>query len=113
MSETVRQKITFAEMRASGVRGLLIYCADYQCSHWIAVNADQWPDDMRLSDLEPKFTCQACGKRGVWMSGVILTGKSGRCGRRGSPAVTVADPQTVRLPLPPRGSGCVWAPLSF
>jgi hypothetical protein len=29
MPET-RRKITFAEMRASGVRGLLIYCADYQ-----------------------------------------------------------------------------------
>ena len=27
------QKITFAEMRESGVRGLLIYCADYHCSH--------------------------------------------------------------------------------
>jgi hypothetical protein len=26
------QKITLGEMRASGVRGLLIYCADYQCS---------------------------------------------------------------------------------
>jgi hypothetical protein len=52
MSETVRQKITFAEMRASGVRGLLIYCADYQCSHWITLSADQWPDDMRLSDVE-------------------------------------------------------------
>ena len=27
------QEITFAEMRAAGVRGLLIYCADYHCSH--------------------------------------------------------------------------------
>jgi hypothetical protein len=26
------QKITFAEMRFSGVRGLLIYCSDYHCS---------------------------------------------------------------------------------
>jgi hypothetical protein len=26
-------KITFAEMRESGVRGILIYCADYHCSH--------------------------------------------------------------------------------
>jgi hypothetical protein len=26
--------------------------------------ADQWPDDM-LSDLEPRFICAACGKRGV------------------------------------------------
>ncbi len=29
------QKITLAEMRSSGVRGLLVYCADYKCSHWI------------------------------------------------------------------------------
>jgi hypothetical protein len=27
------QKITFAEMRESGVRGLLVYCTDYRCSH--------------------------------------------------------------------------------
>ena len=26
------QKITFAEMREMGVRGLLIYCADYRCA---------------------------------------------------------------------------------
>ena len=26
------QKITFAEMRETGVRGLLIYYADYRCS---------------------------------------------------------------------------------
>ena len=26
-------KITFGEMREMGVRGLLIYCADYRCSH--------------------------------------------------------------------------------
>jgi hypothetical protein len=26
------QKITFAEMRDTGVRGLLIYCSDYKCS---------------------------------------------------------------------------------
>ena len=26
------QKITFAEMRESGARGILVYCADYSCS---------------------------------------------------------------------------------
>jgi hypothetical protein len=41
------------------------YCADYQCSHSIAVSADQWPDDLRLSDIEPQFECSACGKRGA------------------------------------------------
>jgi hypothetical protein len=60
-----RQKIMFADMRASGVRGLLIYCSDYRCSHWIAISGDRWPDDARLSDLEPRFTCQACGRRGA------------------------------------------------
>jgi hypothetical protein len=34
MPELTRHKrITFAEMRAAGVRGLLIYCSDYHCSH--------------------------------------------------------------------------------
>jgi hypothetical protein len=56
------QKITFAEMRASGVRGLLIYCSDYHCGHWTAISGDRGPDDVRLSDLEPRFTCQACGR---------------------------------------------------
>ena len=49
------QKITFAEMREMGVRGLLIYCADYRCSHSIAISADRWQDDVRLSDIEPRF----------------------------------------------------------
>jgi hypothetical protein len=66
MSETARpQKITFGEMRESGIRGVLICCADYRCSHSVAVMADQWPDDVRLSDIEDRFTCTACGKRGA------------------------------------------------
>jgi hypothetical protein len=42
------QKITFDEMRDTGVRGILIYCSDYKCSHSIAISADQWPDDVRI-----------------------------------------------------------------
>jgi hypothetical protein len=60
-----QQKITLGEMRASGVRGLLIYCSDYKCSHWTAISGDRWPNDVRLSDLEPRFTCQACGQKGA------------------------------------------------
>jgi hypothetical protein len=33
-------KITFAEMRDMGVRGLLVYCADYRCSHSSAISGD-------------------------------------------------------------------------
>jgi hypothetical protein len=35
-------------MRDMGVRGILVYCADYQCSHSIAISGDGWPDDLRL-----------------------------------------------------------------
>ena len=62
---TRQQKITMGEMRASGVRGLLIYCSDYKCSHAIAISADRWPNDVRLSDIEGRFVCDACGKRGA------------------------------------------------
>lgn len=61
------QKITFAEMREQGVHGILIYyCADYHCSHSLAISGDiLWPNDLRLSDLEPRFVCGACGHRGA------------------------------------------------
>jgi hypothetical protein len=58
-------KITFAQMRNSGVRGILVYCCDYKCSHLLAISGDAWPDDVRLSDIEPRFVCTACGKRGA------------------------------------------------
>ena len=55
------QKITFADVRDIGVRGLLIY----RCSHPITMSGDRWLDDVRLSDLEQRFICSACGKRGA------------------------------------------------
>jgi hypothetical protein len=59
------QKITFGEMRDTGVRGILIYCSDYKCSHSIAISTGQWPDHVRLSDREARFVCKACGKKGA------------------------------------------------
>jgi hypothetical protein len=59
------QKITFAEMRSAGVRGILVYCSDHKCSHSVAIRADQWADDIRLSDIERRFTCSVCGHRGA------------------------------------------------
>jgi hypothetical protein len=49
-------KITFSEMRDMAVRGLLVYCADYRCSHSVDVSGDPWPDDLRLSDIEPRLS---------------------------------------------------------
>jgi hypothetical protein len=31
----------------------------------MAISADQWADDVRLSDIEDRFVCKACGKRGA------------------------------------------------
>jgi hypothetical protein len=47
-------------MCESGVRGLLVYCADYRCSHSIAISGDGWSDDVRLSAIEARFVCRAC-----------------------------------------------------
>ncbi|MDA9469636.1 MULTISPECIES: hypothetical protein [unclassified Bradyrhizobium] len=55
-------KITFGEMREMGLRGVLVYC---HCGHNLAVSADRWPDDIRLSDVEPRFVCGGCGNRGA------------------------------------------------
>ena len=59
------QKITFGEMRASGVRNILIYCRDHRCSHHVETSADGWADDVRLSNIEPRFTCTRCGQKGA------------------------------------------------
>ena len=39
--------------------------ADYRCGHSVALNADCWPDEVRLSDIEPRFVWAASGKRGA------------------------------------------------
>jgi hypothetical protein len=34
-------------------------------THHVTLSADRWPNHVRLSDIEPTFTCTACGKRGA------------------------------------------------
>jgi hypothetical protein len=58
-------KITFGEMRESGVFGVVVFCSDYRCAHSVSLPADRCPDHVRLSDIEPQFVCRACGKRGA------------------------------------------------
>ena len=45
--------------------GILVYCSDYRCSHSVAMIADRWPGDPRLSDIKQRFVCTACGHRGA------------------------------------------------
>lgn len=56
------------EMRSTGASALTVFCKDYRCSHnvrWPAAEVDKWQDQVRLSDLEPRFVCRVCGKRGA------------------------------------------------
>ena len=48
-----------------GIRGLIVYCADYRCSHSIAISGDSWPDDVRLSTSKIGSSARASGKRGA------------------------------------------------
>ncbi|EHR03212.1 hypothetical protein [Bradyrhizobium sp. WSM471] len=58
-------KITFAELREMGLRGVLVHCGNFRCRRHVAVSADVWPDHLRLSDIEGRFVCSACGGRGA------------------------------------------------
>ncbi len=52
-------KITLGDMRASGVRAVLIYCADHKCSHSIAKTALPMASAGRFSPLGPLGICPA------------------------------------------------------
>jgi hypothetical protein len=65
ISDRSRRAVPTCEMSDEQAASLNKACSDYRCSHSIAVSADQWADDLRLSDIEPRFVCQACGKRGA------------------------------------------------
>ena len=57
-------KITFGEMRETGATRIIVFCRDYCCSHNVQMDASRWPDEVRISDVEPRFICTVCGKRG-------------------------------------------------
>lgn len=74
------RKITLGECGSPALpTRLLVYCRDYRCSHSITIDASQWSDDVRLSDLEPKISCQARGYRGS--DGVCRTNAQGAFSR--------------------------------
>lgn len=71
-------KITFGEMREMGLRGVLVYC---HCGHHVALSAYRWPDDVRLSDIEPRFVCAGCGSRGANVRPDFSSGKPSQFAR--------------------------------
>jgi hypothetical protein len=59
-------EITFAEMRDSGVRAILVYCSDYRCSNLMVLLADHWPIEELYQD-----------SFGLAGGGCLLTGAHG------------------------------------
>ena len=99
---TYPQKITFGEMRASGVRDVLIYCRDHRCSHHIEISADRWPDHVRLSDMSPASSARLRQARRGHPAEV--SGGADRCRLgRGKYTITklydIVDPLVKSVPL--------------
>ena len=72
-----RPKITFGEMRSSGVRDVLVYCRDHHCSHHIRISADFWPDHLRLSDIETKLHLYTLRQARRGRAAEVLAGQHG------------------------------------
>ena len=46
-----------------GLAGSWSIAPNYLCSHHVQIDTERWSDDLPLSDLEPPFVCQSCGRR--------------------------------------------------
>lgn len=50
-------------MRGAGLRGVLIHCTDYHCSHSLLLCADRWPDEVTLSEITGITSPKCSGPR--------------------------------------------------
>ncbi|MEJ2377750.1 MAG: hypothetical protein P8Y71_20945 [Pseudolabrys sp.] len=57
--------MTLANMRANGVRSVIVYCSNVTCRHEAIVNVDTFADDVPVSSLGPRMRCQRRGQRGA------------------------------------------------
>jgi hypothetical protein len=57
--------VTLGHIRSHGVRNLLIYCSTGRCRHSAVINADRWPDETALQDLDRRAVCTKCGMIGA------------------------------------------------
>jgi hypothetical protein len=58
--------VTLGHIRSHGVRHLPIYCSEgLYCHHSAVINADRWPDETVLLDLDRRVVCTRCGMIGA------------------------------------------------
>ena len=63
--------VTLGHIRSHGIRRLLIYCSTDLCHHSAVINADRWPDETMLPDLDRRVVCTKCGMIGARTCGRI------------------------------------------
>lgn len=49
------EKSRFARCGPPAPSQLIVYCVGYKCTHHGEIDAGQWADRVRLSDLEPSY----------------------------------------------------------
>ena len=59
------QPMTFGNMRANGVRSLVVHCLNFDCRHEKIVNVDAYGDEMFVPSLGPRTRYELCGQRGA------------------------------------------------
>jgi len=57
--------MTLGNMRANGLRSLIVYCSKTTCRHEAILNVDSLPDDVSVPSLGPRMRCQRYGQLGA------------------------------------------------
>ena len=75
--------MTLGNMRANGVRSLIVHCSNVTCRHEAVVNVDSLPDDAPVPALGLRMRCDRCGQCGAdmmpnWNERNIVAGFDGR-----------------------------------
>jgi len=57
--------MTLGNMRANGLRSIIVACSNFACRHEAIVNVDSLGDDVPVPSMGPRMRCQKCGQRGA------------------------------------------------
>lgn len=77
------EPMTLGNMRANGVRSLIVHCSNATCMHKAIVNVDHLPANAAVPALGLRMRCERCGQRGAdvmpnWNERTIVGGFNGR-----------------------------------
>ena len=57
--------VKLGNMRANGVRSLVVHCSNVTCRHEAVVNVNHLGDDIAVPPIGPRMRCNRCGQRGA------------------------------------------------